>query len=247
MNDAPDDRARALGWVYVIEAVGQHLFKVGLTAASPESRLRQLQTGSPHKLEILAAFTCEEPQRVEAELHRFLGSYAGSQRSNGEWFSLTREAILEILMTLFAKLARGCSLAQIRAPRKLAESNALARLVRLCRAGHDPALDLEAIRDRALRATEGRSNEKERYSVFEVEGCARVGDIGATCWGEIEVPFKALAIGGPTHPEHNDHVIALIPKIHGNSAANAEFFANANYDVLALVKEIERLTRPKDD
>jgi hypothetical protein len=224
MNDAPDDRARALGWVYVIEAVGQHLFKVGLTAASPESRLRQLQTGSPHKLEILAAFTCEEPQRVEAELHRFLGSYAGSQRSNGEWFSLTREAILEILMTLFAKLARGCS-----------------------RAGHDPALDLEAIRDRALRATEGRSNEKERYSVFEVEGCARVGDIGATCWGEIEVPFKALAIGGPTHPEHNDHVIALIPKIHGNSAANAEFFANANYDVLALVKEIERLTRPKDD
>jgi hypothetical protein len=34
-----------------------------------------------------------------------------------------------------------------------------------------------------------------------------------------------------------------VPAIHGEAKANAEFFAHARSDILALLGEIERLTR----
>ncbi len=232
-------------WIYVIEAVGQHLFKVGLTTTAPENRLRQLQTSSPHKLSILTAFTCSEPERVEAEFHCFLNdSFSDSQRSQGEWFALTRESMLEIMMTFFGMLAQGEGLTLIKPPPKLNASDNLAKLVRSCRVKGRTSLDLDAIRQRVFRATEGR--EFEKYSVFPVSGSARVGDIGGDWYGVIDVPFEALAVGGPTNPKYNDHVMALIPKVHGDAEANAEFCANARSDILALLNELDRMTREEE-
>ena len=231
-------------WIYVIEAMGQHLFKVGFTTTAPEERLRQLRTGSPHKLEILVAFTCSAPEQVEAQFHRFLTSYSGAKRAHGEWFSLTREAMLEIMMTFFAKLAQREGLTESKAPRRLDESSGLLNLVRLCEIRNRSSLNLDAIRQRALRATEGRPDEKEHYSIWEVSGNALIGDVDD--FGYMDVPFEALAIGGPSASAHHDHVLALFPRLHGNAQANAEFFANARYDILALLDEVDRLTHKGD-
>lgn len=57
--------------------------KIGY-AVDPERRLRQLQTGSPHRLE-LRRTVCPATMAQEAELHRRFAAY----RDHGEWFRLT--------------------------------------------------------------------------------------------------------------------------------------------------------------
>ena len=150
-------------WVYVIEAVGQNLFKVGLTTNSPENRLRQLQTSSPHKLDILTAFTCSEPERIENEFHCFLDSHPDSQHSHGEWFSLTRESMLEIMMAFFGLLAQGEGLTLIKAPSGLNESDALLKVVRSCRIKGRTILNLDEIRQRVFARDRGSRFRKVQY------------------------------------------------------------------------------------
>ena len=224
------------GWVYVIEEMGQHLFKVGHTTGDPQGRLRQLQTGNGVKLDLITAFTCQEPEIVEKALHRLLE--ARTQRMQGEWFALPREQMLDVLMHLYGGIAQQQGgirfLASTLATRpseaaRLGESSVTAR--------QRSQVDVEAIRQRVSRTTEGRDS--ERYSTFPVSGTARVGDVGGSYFGEVAVPFEAIAIGGPTHSTYNDHVLALIPKAHEDAEANAEFFAHARADVLALLAEIE--------
>jgi hypothetical protein len=106
-----------------------------------------------------------------------------------------------------------------------------------------PQVDVEAIRKRVCRtATEGR--DLGQYSTSPISRTARVGEFGGSYFGEVEVPFEAIAIGGPTHSKYNYHVLALIPKAHDDAEANADFFAHARADVLALLAEIERLCQP---
>ena len=66
-----------------------------------------------------------------------------------------------------------------------------------------PQVDVEAIPKRVCRTTEGR--DLGQYSTFPVSRIARVDDFGGSHFGEIKVPFEAIAIGGPTHSKYNDH------------------------------------------
>lgn len=67
--------------VYLIGSAGSPLVKIGWTG-NPEQRLRNLQTGSPVPLQLLAVF--EGGAIVEAELHRRFAD----KRRHGEWFDL---------------------------------------------------------------------------------------------------------------------------------------------------------------
>src|SRR5262245_20552920 len=100
------------GWVYVIEAKGANLFKVGFTTAQPEDRLRQVQTASPHKLELLTAFSCENPPQIEAVLHQLLEQHA--QRVQGVWFAHSREGMLDCMMHFFGGLAQRAGVVRFR-------------------------------------------------------------------------------------------------------------------------------------
>ena len=230
------------GWVYVIEEMGQHLFKVGHTTGNPQDRLRHLQTGNGLKLDLLTAFTCQEPEKVEKALHGLLE--ARTQRMQGEWFALPREQMLDVLMHLYGGIAQEQGGIRFLASTLATQPNEAASLgASFVTARQRPHVDVEAIRQRVSRTTEGRDS--EQYSTFPVSGTARVGDIGGGYFSEVEVPFEAIAIGGPTHSSYNDHVLALVPKAHSDAEANAEFFAHARADVLALLVENERLCQPE--
>lgn len=208
------------GWVYVIEEMGQHLFKVGQTTTTPQERLRQLQTGNGQKLDLLAAFTCEKPGIVEKQLHKLLETR--TQRMQGEWFALPREQMLDVLMHLYAGIAQKQGGVRFLASTLATRPSEATQLGESCVATYRvPQIDIDAIRQRVLETTKGR--DAESYSTFFVCGAGRVGDIGGEYFGELEIPFEAIAVGGPTHSTYNDNVIALVPKAHGNAEANAAF------------------------
>ena len=66
--------------LYAIRSTGSGQFKIGIPK-HPESRLQELQVGSPIRLEIVSLTDIESPG-AEREAHRALASY----RLRGEWF-----------------------------------------------------------------------------------------------------------------------------------------------------------------
>lgn len=79
--------------IYLVKAAGR--YKIG-TAADPERRLAEMQTGSPVRLFLLA--TGPGGHEREAQIHL---AYA-SKRRHGEWFALTSRERTEV-----AKIVRG--------------------------------------------------------------------------------------------------------------------------------------------
>src|SRR5262249_38624309 len=144
----PDPTRRCVmgGWVYVIEELGQNLFKVGYTTTTPLDRLRQLQTGNGLKLDLLAAFTCEEPEKVEKALHRLLEAH--TQRMKGEWFALPREQMLDVLMHLYAGIAQRAGAIQFQSSSLATRPAEATDLGGACVAKRTVQIDLEAIRRR---------------------------------------------------------------------------------------------------
>jgi len=103
---------------------------------------------------------------------------------------------------------------------------------------------IEDIRGRVEATSPGRDPDGS-YSTFRVRGEAHVGDIGGSWYGDIDIPFEAIAIGGVTHSSYDDNVVALVPAIQEHAEANAEFFAHARTDILFLLSEVERLRRSR--
>lgn len=68
------------GFVYVIHAVGTNRIKVGHTL-TPEARLKDLQTGSPFPLRMLACWPGSVA--IERRIHTVLAEF----RQVGEWFA----------------------------------------------------------------------------------------------------------------------------------------------------------------
>lgn len=68
------------GHVYFIQSEDNKAIKIGYTAGRPEERLRSLQTGQPHKLNLLC--TMPGDRQYEKSLHRRFHKY----RLGGEWF-----------------------------------------------------------------------------------------------------------------------------------------------------------------
>lgn len=105
--------APSSGWVYVIEAKGQSLFKVGLTTREPSQRLAELQTSCPHELDLITAFRSNKNTRaLEKMFHRMLEGHAS--RAQGEWFAVTRETILDMMMHFYAGIAQSAGLIEHR-------------------------------------------------------------------------------------------------------------------------------------
>lgn len=68
--------------IYFVEAVGADLLKIGFTDGKPAERIRQLQTGCPHKLRLVAAEPGNELK--EKRLH----DRWSENRVQGEWFRI---------------------------------------------------------------------------------------------------------------------------------------------------------------
>ena len=82
----PLSKSRGATNLYICHASGTTLFKVGI-AEKPKTRLRTLQTGSSHRLEMIC--TVEVPLRsAEAQAHGLLDYW----REHGEWFDLGSRA-----------------------------------------------------------------------------------------------------------------------------------------------------------
>lgn len=56
--------------LYVIHALGTTLYKIGYSAATPERRLNDLQTGCPYDLKLI--FLCEGERSDEAAIHNYM-------------------------------------------------------------------------------------------------------------------------------------------------------------------------------
>lgn len=68
------------GTVYFIEATESRRIKIGFTAGAPVDRMKQLQTGQPERLRIVA--TVPGDKSDERELHRMFAA----SNITGEWF-----------------------------------------------------------------------------------------------------------------------------------------------------------------
>lgn len=64
---------------------GKGCVKVGQTTYPLETRLAQLQAGSPYKLYVCASITTDDRKAVEKRIHQSLKS----SRLHGEWFSMS--------------------------------------------------------------------------------------------------------------------------------------------------------------
>tara|TARA_B100000212_G_scaffold305555_1_gene253632 strand:- start:516 stop:821 length:306 start_codon:yes stop_codon:yes gene_type:complete len=67
--------------LYIIQSDKTGDIKIG-RSKDPKRRLKQLQTGSPHKLKLLLVI--EGKGKIEKSLHNRLQQYRS--RRNGEWF-----------------------------------------------------------------------------------------------------------------------------------------------------------------
>lgn len=73
--------------IYIINAIGTNLYKIGYTGRNVVTRLASLQTGCPNKLAITATLDGDETD--EAELHRLVWQH----HIQGEWFQLDTRAL----------------------------------------------------------------------------------------------------------------------------------------------------------
>lgn len=71
-------------FVYFIRQMGTNMYKIG-RSYDVNTRIKQLQTGSPCELEIVEVFLCKDCATLEKTLHK----YADEYKTTGEWFNLT--------------------------------------------------------------------------------------------------------------------------------------------------------------
>lgn len=90
LNYAKTNRVRQ--WVYFIKC--QQFVKVGI-AYNPQTRLIQMQTGCPFKLEMLHCYPCEDALVAERMLHKKYGQHW----ERGEWFAMP-ESEIELLQRM---------------------------------------------------------------------------------------------------------------------------------------------------
>lgn len=84
-------RREGVGWTYFIGARDSSgPIKIGSTAGDPQKRLKDLQTGSPEKLEVLAAIPGADH---ETRLHGEFAPY----RLHGEWFWREAPGLRELI------------------------------------------------------------------------------------------------------------------------------------------------------
>jgi hypothetical protein len=88
------------GFIYFIYDFQTKKTKIGKTSKHPAYRLKELQTGSSTKLELLHFHESNQMSEEESSLHNKYGQY----RALGEWFELPLFILLEITHTSPEKL-----------------------------------------------------------------------------------------------------------------------------------------------
>jgi hypothetical protein len=81
--------------IYVIREKGTNLYKIGKTYSIPK-RIKQLQCGNPHKLELVAI----SDGNIESFVHSAIEKY----HVRGEWYELDRKG-LEKALKVMAKFS----------------------------------------------------------------------------------------------------------------------------------------------
>ena len=70
------------GKVYILKS--DKYYKIGVTTGPISKRIRELQTGSPHQIELVHVIETSDPYGLESQLHRQFAD----KRRQGEWFEL---------------------------------------------------------------------------------------------------------------------------------------------------------------
>lgn len=81
----PKERKPMAGWVYVVQIVGDNLYKIGMTTKKPTERLAQFAPKMPYTAELVYTKQSANPMALEASLHQLYDDL----RENGEWFRLS--------------------------------------------------------------------------------------------------------------------------------------------------------------
>lgn len=89
---AAEETARNTEYVYVIRHGDDPLYKIGI-ARDPDKRVRELSTGAPRPLSVVARKPLARARPAERALHRLYQR----DRARGEWFELNDEAAAELI------------------------------------------------------------------------------------------------------------------------------------------------------
>ncbi|MFW5847570.1 MAG: GIY-YIG nuclease family protein [bacterium] len=71
-------------YIYLMRSEETGTYKIG-KSKNPEKRLKQLQTGSSEKLELILKFNTKYPSLVESAMHNRFSHL----KKHGEWFDLS--------------------------------------------------------------------------------------------------------------------------------------------------------------
>ena len=72
-------------------------YKIGITNISIESRIAQLQTGCPFKIESVHYSNCKNPT-LSRSIEKYLHTTFSKVRAEGEWFRLTPTMVNEAIV-----------------------------------------------------------------------------------------------------------------------------------------------------
>lgn len=73
------------GYVYIFRAKGEQLYKVGRTNRTPLERMRDLSSGCPYDLELVAEFATVNADAAEKYAHSYLAKWLKRK----EWFEMS--------------------------------------------------------------------------------------------------------------------------------------------------------------
>jgi hypothetical protein len=86
------------GYVYLMVGFSgdSEKYKIGITIKDPEKRLKQLQTGSSDKIDLLRKYKSPFYKKIEKFLHRKYMPY--KCEGGSEWFDLPDEEALNFIL-----------------------------------------------------------------------------------------------------------------------------------------------------
>lgn len=85
------DRKKKSGYVYFMKVEDQDLFKIGVSSSGVESRIQNLQTSCPYKIEPYCVLLSSCCTQYESAFHKYFHKHRGS----GEWFHITAAMVDE--------------------------------------------------------------------------------------------------------------------------------------------------------
>ena len=87
-------------FIYIIRCGKQNLFKIGISK-DVDKRLKQLQTGNPHKLKCIFRIESLEIKatKIEATIHQFFKE-ANKKHVLNEWFNLSDDEVFNLAKCL---------------------------------------------------------------------------------------------------------------------------------------------------